>query len=77
MIELEKSLQRFLASHNDGEYKEKFLQVEFMREKRLADKVDQERVMNAINNCIEKGYIGHEVSLHLYYLTKLGRSQIR
>ena len=76
MTELEKSLLRFLASHNDGEYKETYLRGEFMREKRLADKVDQVRVMNAINNCIEKGHIGHDVYLHLYYLTKLGRSQI-
>lgn len=76
MTELEKSLLRFLALHNDGEYKEAFLQVDFMRENHLADKVDQDRVMDAINNCIEKGYMEHDESLHLYYLTKLGRSQI-
>ena len=77
MTELEKSLLRFLASRNDGEYKDIMLQVDFMKENQLADKVDQDRVINAINNCIEKEYMGHDVSHHLIYLTKLGRSQIR
>lgn len=76
MNKLEKSLLCFLASHNDGEYKETFLQADFMRENQLADKIDQDRVMNAINNCIEKGYMERDVFHHLIYLTRLGRSQI-
>ena len=67
----------FLASHNDGEYKEAMLRVDFMRENFLADKVNQDRVANAINNCIEKGFMKHDESLHRFFLTSLGRSQIR
>ena len=77
MTELEKMLMVFLASHNDGEYKETLLRVDFMRENFLADKVDQDRVANAINNCIEKGFMKHDESLHRISLTSLGRSQIR
>ena len=76
MTELEKPLLQFLESRNGGVYKDIMLQVDFMRENHLADKVDQDRVMDAINNCIEKGYMEHDDSLHRIYLTELGRSQI-
>ena len=76
MTELEKSLLIFLASNNDGEYKEGFLQVDFMRENQLANKVDQDRVINAINDCIEKGFVEHDEKLHRFFLTLLGRSQM-
>lgn len=76
MSELEKSLLAFLASHNDGEYREALLRVDFMTENFLADKVDQDRVANAINNCIKKGFMKHDESLHRIHLTDRGRSQI-
>lgn len=76
MTELEKSLLRFLASYNDGEYRDIMLRVDFMKNSRLADKVDQDRVSDAINSCIEKGYMELDESLHRISLTPLGRSQI-
>lgn len=77
MIELEKSLLIFLASNNDGEYKEGVLLADFMRKNQIAgDRVNQDCVKNAINNCIENGFVEHDEKLHRFYLTPLGRSQI-
>ena len=76
MTELEKFLLHFLASRNDGEYRDIMLRVDFMKENQLADKVDQDRVVNAINSCIEKGYMELDESLHRISLTPLGCSQI-